>query len=1058
MPSPISRLTPSYKTVLTVVALLFATAPASFADASNDPFHRNVRSYFQKYCIDCHSTAEAKGGMDLEVIQRPEDFLEYPTALTHAIDVLEAEEMPPKKAKLQPTASETERAIAWLNAELNRQRNTSPNDPGIVVAPRLNSNEFGNAIRHLFETTQFDASTFLTAEGGAGEGFANVGEAQNMGTSQFESYLTAATRVLSHARITPLSGISWANRPQGDNTSNADLLKRLTQAHLDWMSLRIVDLGKSHPAELKKAIGMTWGAYAERAWKFQNRAVLGLSSWATLEQAATAAEPRLYPEILSIYHAIFTGKDSDLGKSPLVTAIITRANSLKPSPSLQPATIRKHFQDLESWATAYVDNARFARDFGLLDRDLISPQKEKSAVLMQDWEGGAVTLPVNLSRSTTGEAIITLADCGDGNQDDFFILHEGVFTFADGSTKPWEKVFPSGLADLTGKLHPWAKDSSPKPTPLKPDGLALQAPVQLRLTIPAGAKTLFFKTLPHPSHKDSSVQITVDERPPEFVDGGRIVSRRVLAAAQSKRAKEFDKNFAEPGAYFRDFGRFVRANERNAYANLPWLDASTAKALAIPFPQTGLTGKAGFQISPATLIATASPDDRAQIEAIDAQLRELAGTADPATERAAADKLIAAKAERAWRRAPTKDELVGLRELYEKDRADGFPYDFAVKTALKAILVSPDFLYRFQEVKNSTEPYPISDLDLADRLAFFLWASPPDDELLALARAGKLQDPATLKLQTKRMLADPRASALATEFVGQWLHFAGFDAFTGPDSAKFPEFTPALRKAMYDETRLFTLDLLQNNRSLNNLILADYTFANETLAKFYGLPGAVKGPEMRRVSTTGTPRGGLLAMGSFLTHRSNPLRTSPVKRGVWVYEQILGVKLPPPPPVPTLSDSETNEAGLTIAKQLEAHRSKPECASCHAKFDALGFSLENFDPIGRWRTKDGAGNPLETNEKLGTGQTIAGLDGLRAYLDTRLDEVILTYCRKLTGYALGRSILVTDKPLLDQMVAAVKAAGNTPQAAISVLLESRQFRYRRDEAPPAASPSVAAVN
>jgi hypothetical protein len=1044
----ISRLSAFHATAFSAAAFLLVTAPAS---ADTEPFELNVRQYFQKYCIECHSTAESKGGMDLEVIQRPEDFLEHPTALTHAIDVLEAEEMPPAKAKNQPTPLENERALAWLNTELNRQRNAAPNDPGIVVAPRLNSNEFGNALRDLFGITQFDASQFLTPEGGAGEGFANVGEAQNMGTSQFESYLTAATRVLAHARITPQSGLVWYPSPQPETTNNADLVKTVRQNWLDWHSKVQSEVITSHVKTLEKSTGLTWGAYAERSWQLHHASALKLP-WKSIEDAANGAEPKLFPEALDRYHTIFTGKGGYQNRTVLdakfLAAVRQRWSAITPATVSTPEARRTAFQNLETFYNDYLQSGRWTRGRGKIED--IPGSGLNFPDIVQPWEGGVARFPVDLTKVTTGEVVITLADAGDGNEDDYVLLTEGLFTLANGSTKPWQDALPAGLMTHQGATLSWGTDTAPGASgKLGAGELGVRAPLMLKFKVPPGATRFIVTVKLHPRFKNSSVIPGIDDAPPEIIDG-RLLTRRVLGAGQSERARTFDREFGKLSLLFPEFGKHLRSlRPNNAFTDLPWLNASAAAALEIPWPQEYST-EAAFRVHPSTLRAKATPAQRAEIDAIAAQLRELAATPDDAVARRAAASLIQSTATRAWRRPPTSEELADLGRLYDTDKAAGLPYDFAVKTALKAILVSPDFLYRFQASQNSTKPYLIADLDLADRLSFFLWAAPPDDELLALARAGKLQDPATLKLQAKRLLADPRAAALATEFTGHWLHFAGFDAFTGPDAAKFPDFTPELRQAMYDEIRLFTLDLIQNNRSLENLILADYTFANETLAKHYGLPGDIKGSEMRRVSTAGTPRGGLLAMGSFLTHRSNPLRTSPVKRGVWVYEQILGVRLPPPPPVPTLSDSETNEEGLTIAKQLELHRAKPECASCHDKFDALGFALENFDPIGRWRTKDGAGNPLETKEKLGSGKTVDGLDGLRAYIRARLDEVILTYCRKLTGYALGRGILVTDKPLLDQMVAAVKASGNTPQAAIGVLLESPQFRFRRDESALAA--------
>jgi mono/diheme cytochrome c family protein len=1040
---------------LAVAAGLMASAGARAA--AEGAFHTDVRQFFQRYCIECHSTEKSKGGMDLEVIQRPEDFLEHPTALTHAIEQMEFGDMPPADAP-QPKPGELARAMAWLTAELNRQRNAAPDDPGIVVAPRLNSAEYGNAIRHLTGTAVFDASAFVPSEGGAGEGFANVGEAQSMVVSQFETYLSAANRVLSHARLTPQTGVTWFATPQAEAGTGEELIKSLLQNWSDWYARGLNDLAETHLERLRSGTGMTWGAYVERLWQFKNASALKLP-WRSLDEAASAAEPRLFPEVLRRYEELLTTAGGDketreMRANRFFPRMLERYRALKPAELARDRERRAAFQAFEKDYERYIESGRWSREESKLEdapgADLAKNERSRT------WEGGRAIFPLDLTRASTGEVVITLADCGDGAEPDHVVLGSGVFVMADGSKKPWQTVLPGGLLRSGGGPIAWASDDPTARSKRAADEIGVKAPAVLRFRIPAGAKRLSFEARLHPDFKESSVMPAVDDRPVELVEG-RVLGGRVLGAAQSKRARAFASEFGKLAPATTALARFVRVNPRSAFADLDWLDAGSAARLGIQWPQRGEVGAGFFLISTATVRAQADAAQRAQIEAIGAQLRELSRTGDPAAERAAAASLIADFAARAWRRKPSPEELAGLGRLYTADREAGLNFEFAVKTALKAVLVSPEFLYRFQTAKNSTDPYLIADADIADRLAFFLWAGPPDAELIALASRGRLNEPATLAAQARRMLAEPRSRALATEFAGQWLHFNGFESFTGPDAGAFPEFTPSLRRAMYQEAVEYLHDLIKNNRPLTHLIKSDYTFANEELARFYGLSEPVKGPEMRRVSTAGSPRGGILTMASVLTKHSAPLRTSQVQRGVWIYEQILGVRLPAPPPdVPQLSDTETDAAGLTIARQLERHRSVASCAACHAKFDALGFALENFDPIGRWRTTDTAGNPVENREKLGSGEVVDGLDGLRGHLMKRLDEVIATYCRKLAGFALGRGLLVTDEPLINRMVAAVKADGNRPDAALTTLLASRQFRYRRDEAAPAAATATSA--
>jgi hypothetical protein len=299
------------------------------------------------------------------------------------------------------------------------------------------------------------------------------------------------------------------------------------------------------------------------------------------------------------------------------------------------------------------------------------------------------------------------------------------------------------------------------------------------------------------------------------------------------------------------------------------------------------------------------------------------------------------------------------------------------------------------------------------------------------------------------MLDDPRSRALGSLFAAQWLHFAYFHEYTTPDDERFPEYDEPLRRAMYEESVLFFEDLFRENRPATNIWRADYSFLNERLATHYGIEG-VEGERMRRVRVSVEQRGGVLGMGSILTSTSTSLRTSPVLRGTWILDHLLGTPVPDPPPnIPMLSDDETDAKGLSIREQLERHRADPACATCHVKLDPPGMSLENFDPVGRWRTRYLSGNPVDAVGETPEGTEIPGLPGLRAYLDRNRRKVLHHFCRKLLGYALGRAVTVGDEPLLDEMYDDLK----TNDWKVAVLLErivtSRQFRYRSPGVPTA---------
>ena len=400
-------------------------------------------------------------------------------------------------------------------------------------------------------------------------------------------------------------------------------------------------------------------------------------------------------------------------------------------------------------------------------------------------------------------------------------------------------------------------------------------------------------------------------------------------------------------------------------------------------------------------------------------------------------------AARASRRPLTVEEKSEFRALYRRLRKLDLDHDAAIRLTLARTLMSPAFLYRAEEPGPTAEPVPVRQWELASRLSYFLWASGPDAELSAAAAAGKLRDPAVLTAQTRRMLQDDRVRRLATEFGCAWMHIYGFDQLDEKSEKYFPTFV-GLRGDMYEESIRFLTDLFQQNRSVLNVIDADYAFLNEALAKHYGIPG-ITGPEWRRVDGVKQySRGGILGQATVLTKYSGASRTSPILRGNWVLEVLLGDRLPPPPKsVPQLPAAEATES-LTVRQLTQRHTSDPRCSSCHAKIDPYGFALEGFDAIGRWREKDLANHPIDTKVKVADGTQLQGFDSLRAYLLTmRRDAFLYQFCRKLLGYAVGRTVHLSDEPLLKEMQAALLANQYEIGAAVEKVVMSRQFQEIR---------------
>jgi hypothetical protein len=420
-----------------------------------------------------------------------------------------------------------------------------------------------------------------------------------------------------------------------------------------------------------------------------------------------------------------------------------------------------------------------------------------------------------------------------------------------------------------------------------------------------------------------------------------------------------------------------------------------------------------------------------------------AASIDTAQAENCAREILTKLARRAYRRPVTDDDVETLLAFYRDGADEGF--DAGIQLALKRLLVAPEFLFRVEQDPVDAAPgsiYAVSDLTLASRLSFFLWSSIPDDELLGVAERGELRDPAVLQRQVERMLADERATAFVENFAGQWLYLRNLDAVV-PVQSEFPDFDDTLRQGLKRETELFFGSIVQEDRSALDLLRADYTFVNERVARLYGLPN-VKGNHFRRVTLPAdSPRRGLLGHGSILTVTSYPDRTSPVVRGKWILENLLGVPPPPPPPnVPELEDSGKTGRTLTIRERLAEHRHNPGCASCHALMDPLGFALENFDAVGVWRTIDETGAAIDASGTLPDGTPFTGVTDFRAALENS-DLFVMTLAEKLLTYGLGRGVEAYDQPAVRKIVRDAAASDYRFSALITGVVQSPPFQMRR---------------
>ena len=428
--------------------------------------------------------------------------------------------------------------------------------------------------------------------------------------------------------------------------------------------------------------------------------------------------------------------------------------------------------------------------------------------------------------------------------------------------------------------------------------------------------------------------------------------------------------------------------------------------------------------------------------------------ADQATARVCAAEIVSKLARRAYRRQPSEEDVALLMTFYDSGAARA-GFDAGIQSALRMLLTSPKFLFRDEADPRGAAPgslHSVDDTALASRLSFFLWSSLPDDELLDLSSQGKLGQADVFRKQVARMLVDPRAEALVKNFAGQWLFLRNLTTVR-PSTEEFPDFDDNLRQAMRRETELLFDNVVREDRSVLELLTADYTFVNDRLAQHYGIEG-IYDSHFRKVPVTDPNRRGLLGQASILTITSYPNRTSPVLRGKWVLENVLGTPAPAPPPdVPALAENEGGKAARTLRERLAAHRTNPVCSTCHDVMDPIGLSLEHFDAIGQWRTRE-PGGAIDANGQLADGRQVDGAAALREAVTTDPEQFARVFTGKLMTYALGRGVDTYDMPTVRKIVRDAAPEKYRFSAIVNGIVSSPAFRMRRAQSPSAPAPAT----
>ncbi len=970
--------------------LLFLTLPLALSSSAapvqlDGQLENTVRPFLNKYCVGCHSGKTPAAQFDLkaypDLASVTREFPRWELVRSRLI----AQDMPPKPMKAPP-AEEARKVIDWIQNVRTAEIKRSAGDPGVVYARRLSNAEYNYTIRDLTGGHNLDVTREFPIDPANPAGFDNSGESLTMSPALLNKYLQAAREVANHMVLTPDS-IDFAGHPMLVET---DREKYAIQ--------RILDFYFRQPTK--------YADYFRVAARTKNAKTL----------SAAAAEAKLSPKYLRIVW--------DLLQEPNAVGPIAKLQTLCAAGQYDEAEafvkrIRLHTsmqyaapkvfglpagsQPLLNWKLWQFARHRRESDPAALRNDtdpapepvkipkypgLHAEAAPRWAALMANWRAKDTDLVVPAAQRKQYEA--AFARFANVFPDHFFVSERGRYFPDDSEDKG--RFLSAGYHNTNGFFR---------------DDIPLQ---ELIL--------------------DEKGKAELDRLWLEFDYIAKFTERTWVQYYFNQSGEVLGKG-AESG-HPRPVGHEVTDSEVIAEMR----DKYLAKAAAQPGndPAAPEAIRDHFTRVNATLRGLEKVRKDSEAKHLQALLQFAA---------------------RAYRRPLTRAEGDDLLAFYTKVRtaAKDVSHEAAVRECVVSVLMSPDFLYRVdlplapaKTSSSSKKVAPLAPYALASRLSYFLWASMPDPELLRHAAAGDLQRPDVMLAQTRRMLQDPRVSGLATEFTGNLLQFRHFDRNNSVDRERFPSFTNDLRAAMFEEPVRLIQDAMAGNRPVLDLLYGKYTFVNPVLAKHYGIPDVTGDAQkwVRVDDATPYGRGGLLPMAVFLTQNSPGLRTSPVKRGNWVVQRVLGEAVPPPPPVvPELPHDEA-VSELPVRALLAKHREVAMCAACHRKIDPFGLPFEAYGPVGNARTKDLAGRPVDTVAEYPDGSTRKGLDGLQSYIrEKRQKDFVANVSRKLLAYALGRSLQLSDEALVEQMEARAAADGYRFRALFETIVTSPQFLNRR---------------
>lgn len=1023
---------------LALSACIVASAGHALADQSQT-FDKTIRPILAETCISCHSTEKEKGDLDLERFTSLDQIKKEPMIWENVLDQIASGEMPPKKEK-QLAPDEKTLLMKWVQSTLDEIALASAGDPGPVVMRRLSNMEYTYTVRDLTGVTSLDPAKEFPVDGAAGEGFSNTGAALVMSPALLTKYLDAAKDIAAHAVLTP-DGIHFSAG---------------TSAR-DWTDETLAKIRALYARHTSSGEGSQTVAHGIKLDTGTGGGRLPLARYLDALQGRASSEG-LSPKYLGILREALTGTQPSVLRDPLRAKFKAK--------QLTAADVESWQKVLWSFANiGHIGKANGPKAWQEPVTPLTSKQEMKLK-LAAPPDGGDVTL------------YLSVGAAGDGSENDLAVWENPRLVAAGRADLPLKEVRAAALnpvkvEDGEVRLSPYGIDPAMS--------LSVQAPSVIEVRLPASlADGAEFVVTGRLQSTEGSVQMQVLPTKPAVSTGQLPGAARPVAESGawtssnpavlfgapvivndgSAARKRFEAAFDDFRALFPIALCYTRIVPVDEVVTLTLFhrEDDQLRRLMLDEAQSaeldGMWNELRFvselplkQVDAFEQISQFATQDRPDL------VKEFSPMREPIMRGAEEFRKLVVDVEskhvqamldfapRAWRRPLANAEQNELRALYQKLRKQELPHATAVRMLFARVLVAPAFLYRGETPAPGPKAASVNDTELATRLSYFLWSSAPDDELRSLAASGKLHEPDILAAQARRMMKHTNVRRLATEFGCQWLHVRDLETLDEKSERHFPTFL-SLRSAMQEEAERFFTDLFQADRSVLLLLDADYSFMNRDLAKHYGIE--LKSDDWQRVDgLRERGRGGFLAFAATLAKQSGASRTSPILRGNWLSEVVLGEKLPRPPKgVPVLPEEAPQ--GLTERQLIERHSSDAQCAGCHQRIDPFGFALEGFDAIGRARSKDAAGLAIDTRTKLPDGTQLDGLDSLRAYLLTRRsDDFLRQFNRKLLGYALGRSVQLSDKPLLETMLTQLKAQDFKISTAIELIVRSPQFRQVR---------------